>query len=1799
MSQRELRALLADQRKDISTRKRTRSSTRSIRDMSEETDKIAELETKLEEALSTIKEQNVELQRAKESDVKLQQRLDDAQAELETVTLRAEVEKLRALEKVRDEERERSQAWVNDLRERFKTEKAVLEEKIAMLEAKSTSEASTSATSAPSESSTSVTTTVSTSTPSTTVAATAGGALSSASSATSATSSTTVSSASASTAASGGGTTVTHSTPTLTSVGSAEMMAKFFETQNQLLAAQVQAASLPPLACFDGNTDGDDTDFLQWLERFEERARLSKWTEETKVCQLRLHLTKLAEQVFQMLPKEDKSSYTKAIDALKKRFRSVEIEELKGLEFHRRVQGDESIEQLGMDLQKLGRKAFPAIQGKEFDRLLKGRLYQALHPRWQRKLNAPRPDETFAQLFERARMLEQHEKQFTASAACRTETANKKSKPNVPTGGSKPPSSTANQKLQKPQENVPAPAVSPKLVRLCHFCHEPGHFARNCPLRSKNSKHESPGRSTNTSTAQTSSVEVKETTEQKELTEEELEFLLARCRLQKEQQMLQAAPEGNVACVEATPPHNDGPVIGPLLYCDLEVEGVPVVSMVDCGSQTTIISRSFLHQVAKHLTSDGKPLPELKMPTVRLYGKDGPNGRSQLPITAQVDLSVTSGGKTVSVTMFVQPDSAQECLLGTNASLPLGFKFVDGKGKPLRSSSDPQFAKSESEPQVAHVSLIQASSIPSRKCRFLKAKVSGECSPGDQFLFESRSTQLQPLGLSAIDSLVTLSDERTVLIPVQNFQKCTVDLPSDVELGVVEPFEEICNAPDSVSPSMCARVLVDGPGYHEKERPSRLLNVLDLSESDCSDTQLDTLEALLSHHTDIFEMDSSELGHSNVVQHVINTGDSAPIKQHPYRTPMVQRERIAQLIKQMEEQGIVKPSCSPWASPVVLVPKKDGSTRFCVDYRRLNTVTRKDVYPLPRIDDILDTLGRAKYFTTLDLSAGYWQVELDPESQAKTAFTSHCGLYEFTRMPFGLCNAPATFQRLMQVVLAGLEWDCCFVYIDDILIASQSFEEHMRHLQLVFERLRQAGLRLKPKKCFFLRERVPYLGFVISKHGIQVDPSKTDKVRNFPTPTDPTSVRSFVGLASYYRRFVPHFAAIAAPLHRLTKKDVRFEWSEECETAFCRLKSLLTEAPVLVYPRFGEGEHFLLETDASGVGLGAVLSQKQGDGKYHPVAYASRSLQPNEKNYPISELETLAIVWAVKYFRAYLLGHPCTVLTDHAACVSLLNTPRPSAKLARWAMAIQEMDLMIKHRSGRSNAGADALSRHPCDTVDVNAVVADSSDPPETDLTVDGELFELSDATQQKLKDLSNLQQACAELKGMYLYLSDGTLPEEEKLARKIVLESRHFDLLDGILHHENPHSPGKWCLAVPVSLRSALLADAHGGLFAGHLGEKRVYDRLRRSYWWQGMRSDVRKHCRSCLPCATRRGVGRATHPPLQPIPVGGPFHCIGVDILKLPLTYDGNQYVLVFLDYLTKWVEAFPIKDQKAETVARVLVEEVICRHGAPERLLSDRGSNFLSELVAEVCRLMQIKKINTSGYHPQTDGLVERFHRTLISMLSRYVEKHARDWDHYLPYMLYAYRVTAQESTRESPFFLLYGRDARQPLEEALDCPTSAYMVDLDDYKSELVQGLTSAWDTAAECIKSAQNHQKSVYDRSAKTMKYRVGDRVMVHMPHEATGKTAKLARPYFGPYRVLNLTTSNAEVRLIDKPDDPSIFVSLDRVRPCYSELPNRSWSGHTSKRKRKRKSSTKTVNEPIVSKEYTGPMTRSRANTKH
>ena len=704
---------------------------------------------------------------------------------------------------------------------------------------------------------------------------------------------------------------------------------------------------------------------------------------------------------------------------------------------------------------------------------------------------------------------------------------------------------------------------------------------------------------------------------------------------------------------------------------------------------------------------------------------------------------------------------------------------------------------------------------------------------------------------------------------------------------------------------------------------------------------------------------------------------------------------------------------------------------------------------------------------------------------------------------------------------------------------------------------------------------------MISPEGIYPDPEKTVKVANFPTPSDVSQVRQFLGLASYYRRFIANFAKIAKPLHDLMKKDTAFDWSQECQEAFNTLKQLLCSAPVLAYPEFGQGKCFILETDASIRGLGAVLSQTQEDGSIHPIAYASRSLDKHEQNYGISELETLGLVWAVRYFRNYLLGHPCIVYTDHVACLSILNTNRPSGKLARWALTIQEMDLTIQHKPGKKNQNADALSRNPVDaTVGALAAIEGEEELPAETISLD-------------MNTIQSLQQADQFLSPMLEYLKDGKLPLDDKKARRIVLESQYYSLLDNILHHE---SPTHTCVVIPKGLQKELIEEAHGGLFAGHFSERKVYDRLRRYAWWYGMRADIRRYCCGCLVCATRKGSRKTFKPPLTPIPVGGPFHRVAVDILQLPQTINGNSYVAVFMDYLTKWPEAFAIADQTAETIARLFVEQIVCRHGIPEQLLSDRGANFLSSLMQEVCKLLGVKKLNTSGYHPQTDGLVEKFNSTLINMIAKSSEQNPCDWDSKLPYVLFAYRTCAQESTRESPFFLVYGRDPRIPTSTVLSQQKSVYEVDIDDYKREAVLNLSQAWKLAQGNIKRAQEQQKKKYDRNAKDVNLNIGDRVMVYMPSEMQGKNWKLARPFHGPYRVIAKTPNNVEVCIIDDPTADSIFVSLDRVRLCYPEQGNKTWKG--SKEKQKRRVITKRISKSDKSSHlHVGPTTSSMIHT--
>ena len=459
-----------------------------------------------------------------------------------------------------------------------------------------------------------------------------------------------------------------------------------------------------------------------------------------------------------------------------------------------------------------------------------------------------------------------------------------------------------------------------------------------------------------------------------------------------------------------------------------------------------------------------------------------------------------------------------------------------------------------------------------------------------------------------------------------------------------------------------------------------------------SSTQQQQLKDLFQEFSDTASQGEDDLGCTPLLKHTIETDGPALCQPYRHQNHAVRREAIAQ-VQQMRPNSVIRPSNSPWASPVVMLKKKDGSLRFCVDFRQLNTATVKDAHPIPRIDDLIDALHGARWFSTIDLKSGYWQVPIQEWDNEKTAFRTSSGqLFEFNQVPFGLCKAPATFSKLMHHVLAGLHWETCLFYLDDIIVFTATWEEHLAHLRQVFEHLRHTKLKLGADKCTFAAREVSYLGHRVTEEGLLPDPALLAAIREIRLPQNATEVRSFLDLAGYYRRYVKNFAAIARLLHALTRKDAVFHWSTDCQDAFDRLKRLLTISPITAFPDFSLS--FRLYTDASTTGLGAILAQVR-EGEERIICCAFRSLNQAEKAYPATKLECLAIVWAVTKFRPYLMSIPFEVYTNHYAMQWLKTMRTGSALLHHWSAALEEYDFTVKHHPGKSQTHVDGLSRLP------------------------------------------------------------------------------------------------------------------------------------------------------------------------------------------------------------------------------------------------------------------------------------------------------------------------------------------------------------------------------------------------------------------------------------------------------------------------------------------------------------------------
>ncbi|UYV76949.1 K02A2.6-like [Cordylochernes scorpioides] len=723
------------------------------------------------------------------------------------------------------------------------------------------------------------------------------------------------------------------------------------------------------------------------------------------------------------------------------------------------------------------------------------------------------------------------------------------------------------------------------------------------------------------------------------------------------------------------------------------------------------------------------------------------------------------------------------------------------------------------------------------------------------------------------------------------------------------------------------------------------------------------LKELLEHNRNVFSQHAIDLG-KVAIQHKIITKSEQPISLRPYRRPLKEYEEIAEQVKELLEHKLIRISDSPWAFPVVMVPKKDGNKRMCIDYRRLNEITLDDRQPLLHIQDMFDRLHGSRFFSTLDVAWGYWQIEMDPQSIQKTAFVTNDGHYEFLVMPFGLKNAASTFQRIIQHILGELLWKGTCSFQDDILVYTKTWQEHIELLSKVFDKLRQYNMKLKLSKCIFGRTEVKYLGHIISHNQLKPDPGKVKSIQDFPRPDTVKKVRQFMGLANYYRKFVKDFSKISFPLVRLTRKNQPFVWNEEVEESFAKLKMALSTKPVLAI--YNPDYPSKVYTDASKYGIGAILTQIGPDNEEHVIAYYSKTLQPHQENYSAYEMECLAVIQATDHFHVYIENQPFEIITDHAALQWLFTMKKPKPKYFRWILSLSSKSCNIVHRSGKQQTHVDALSRLPV----VNIATQELQE-------------------HQQNSDLSFLKNS---------HTHDGVVMIKQRGVFKAV---------------------------VPNSLTKKILEEYHDSL--SHPSITKTCKLITQCYWWKGITTDIKNYVRSCKSCQLVKVRHEPTlGEMITPTSNIQPLQMIGCDtiVLGTAAANTKHKFIQVFVDHATRYLWAYPTITNTAQAVTQCL-DKIIKSVNSINTILTDNGKNFISKEFNKFLSLQGIKHTYTSPYHPQCNGICEKLNDTIMTKLRIAVlEKPRCKWSSLLPQVVKNYNSTPHDVTGFSPLFLMYG-------------------------------------------------------------------------------------------------------------------------------------------------------------------------------
>ena len=1181
-----------------------------------------------------------------------------------------------------------------------------------------------------------------------------------------------------------------------------------------------------------------------------------------------------------------------------------------------------------------------------------------------------------------------------------------------------------------------------------------------------------------------------------------------------------------------------------LIFIDVLIHGKPLRTMIDTGATRSFITKRALRRVHHSQLHSQKSSAQLG------------DGHTTLDIFGEVRLVIQIRDVFTTVHALVVQTLNSDFILGGDWCINHGVRIdYDTNHVSIRSRYGRTFVPYAK--QIDHLTLdlklTNLVTIPPREACTVQAKV--ELSSADTVYFQPDLTTQHDKSIVISPSLLHVCNYSTYL-KIYNPTQCTQTLSRNTLLGRIshtpshaESFNALASDQMFSSSKTTCHIInsihTEPPSSTSSAFVAKLLDHLPDSSGKTA------LLSILQQYATLF--DCSVITQADTpVQHTINTGDHPPINCRPYPKTIQQRREIQAEIQKMLKCNQIRPSNSPWSSPVIIHKKKDGGVRFLVDYRKLNSVTRKDSFPQPTTEELLQRLGGHCYYSKFDLKSGYFQLPIHENDKEKTAFITQDGLWEFNVLPQGVTNGPPTFQRTMHNLIGNGRWDYVMVYLDDILIFSRTFDEHKRHLNEILSLLSKAKFQVNPAKCTIAVHEIDFLSHTINKHGIKPNGDKIKAIVGLPAPRTLKDANEFLGKINWYRKFIPKFAQLAAPLYKVTNKTKQrrheFHWGLEQQNAFENFKQVLTTYPLfLEYPDLSTP--FTLTTDASDIGVGGILRQDTPTGTKINY-FKSRILTDTERRYDTFEKEALAIYWCISELRSYIGDSNFIVETDHKPLENFHLKQINNKRVMNWLFKLQDIIpqiITIKYRKGAHNTAADYISRH-FPSCSINTVTtraqAKRMDPHRSSN------IPVSSPPPSRQEPSSN----CPPPDTLHDFSWDRIRTEQQRDSsiQQILTTTRRnsqassFRFYDGVLFKIlNRNGRTLDVPYIPSSLISELLYTHHDHPLSGHFGILRTWHNLKNKYYWPNMKHVIAQYIKSCRQCS-QFNVSRQKPPGLlQPIePPNDVFQIIGMDWWgPTQKSLTGNRYVLVITDRLSNYVIARASPTNTAQDTARILMEELILHHGPPDKIITDQGLHFNNDLLQAISTLIGSKHIFSTTYHPQTNGQTERWNSTFSAQLAKYCNVDHNNWDVYLPSVVYAYNHGVHQTTGFTPYQLAFGRTPRN----SFDLPASTFrFTKPSDYFRQVLKYKQIVSQQAKAHIFRQQRSSKLRYDRNRQNPTYRIGDLVWTKV---LTGRSKLMAR-YTGPASIVQVLTPVSFLVRYD--DGRQVQVHSSSLKPVYN-----------------------------------------------